>query len=127
MTPLLLPYILNIIVLIPVGLATLLSGEAAQRRVFQGKFQESEGIRTILGSLWAAMLIGSVIGLLAPVSMSPLLLIQVIYKSLWLLVFVLPRVLSGRASEVPWGMAGTFLFMALTYPWVIPWSAILGS
>ena len=84
MKPLLLPYIFNILVLIPVGLATLFGGAAGGRFVFQGKFPESAGIRTILGSLWTVILIGSIIGLFYPVSMSPLLLIQVIYKSLWL-------------------------------------------
>ncbi len=121
MNLLLLPYILNIIVLIPTGPTTLLGGPAVQRRVFQGKYPDSPGIRTILGSLWTAFLIGSLIGLFYPVSMSPLLLIQVIYKTLWWLVFVVPRLVSGRRQEIHWGIAGIFLFMVLTYPWVIPW------
>lgn len=125
MAPLLLAYVLNIIILIPVGLTTLLGGPEAQRRLFQGKYPDSAGIRTILGSLWTALLIGSVIGLFHPVAMSPLLLIQVIYKALWWLVFVLPRLASGRAGEVHWGSAGVFLFMALAYPWVIPWGEML--
>jgi hypothetical protein len=124
MNPLLLPYIFNILVLIPVGLTTLLGGAAGGRRVFQDKFPESAGIRTILGSLWTAILIGSLIGLLHPVSMSPILLIQVIYKSLWLAVFVMPLLVRGQGNAVPWGVAGTFLFIVLTYPWVIPWSVI---
>jgi hypothetical protein len=127
MTLLLLPYIFNVLVLIPVGLMTLLGGEKACRWVFQSKFQESAGIRTILGSLWTAILIGSAIGLFFPVAMSPLLLIQVIYKSLWLLVFVLPRLLSDRRAEVPWGIAVTFLVIVVTYPWVIPWGVIFGG
>jgi hypothetical protein len=121
MNLLLLPYIFNIVVLTPVGLTTLLGGPAAQRRLFQGKYPDSPGLRTILGSLWTALLIGSVIGLFYPVSMSPLLLIQVIYKTLWWLVFILPRLLSGRREEIHWGMAGIFLFIVLTYPWLIPW------
>jgi hypothetical protein len=56
--------------------------------------------------------------------MSPLLLIQVIYKTLWLVVFVLPLLVRGRSGEVPWGIAGTFLFIVLTYPWVIPWAKL---
>lgn len=128
MNPLLLPYIFNILVLIPIGLTTLLgSDEAASRRVFQGKFPPSTGIRTILGSLWTAILIGSVIGLFHPVTMSPLLLIQVIYKSLWLIVFVLPLVARGRSNAVPWGVAGTFLLIVVTYPWVIPWGRVFGG
>ena len=75
--------------------------------------------------LWTVILIGSVIGLFHPVSMSPVLLIQVIYNSLWLVVFVVPLLVRGRFGEVPWGIAGTFLFIVLTYPWVIPWSEFL--
>src|SRR5208337_3449332 len=127
MNPLLLPYIFNILVLIPVGLTTLLGGAAGGRRVFQDKFPESAGIRTILGSLWTAILIGSVIGLFHPVSMAPFLLNQVNYNSLWLGVFVVPLLVRGRGGEVNWGIAGTFLFIVLTYPWVIPWGKVFGG
>ncbi len=48
MTLLLLPYIFNIIVLIPVGLLTLLGGEKGGQLACQSKFPESEGFRTIL-------------------------------------------------------------------------------
>ena len=127
MTPFQLAYILNIIILVPVGLVMLLGGAEGQRRLFQGKYPESAGIRTILGSLWTALLIDSAVGLFHPVSMSPLLLIQVIYKALWWLVFVVPRLASGRTGEVHWGSAGIFLFMLLAYPWVIPWSKMLAG
>ncbi len=91
MNPLLFPYIFNILVLIPVGLLMLLGGERGGQLACQGKFPESDGFRTILGSLWTAILLRSILGLFNPVPMSPLLLIQVIYKSLYLLVFVMPR------------------------------------
>jgi hypothetical protein len=126
MNLLLLPYLFNILVLIPVGLLTLFGGATGLRWVFQNKFTESEGIRTILGSLWTAILLGSILGLIFPVQMSPLLLIQVIYKSLWLLAFVLPLLLKGRSSEVPWGIAVTFLVIVVSYPWVIPWRELFG-
>ena len=127
MNALLLPYIFNILVLLPIGLPLLFGGPVAVRRVFQAKFTDSEGIRTILGSLWTAILVGSVVGLCFPVAMSPLLLVQIIYKSLWLLVFVPPRLFLGRRNEVPWGVAGTFLFIVMTYPWVIPWRVLFGG
>ena len=124
--PMIFPYIFNIIVLIPVGLLTLLGGERGGQLACQNKFPESEGFRTILGSLWTAILIGSVLGLFFPVTMSALLLIQVIYKSLWLLVFVMPRLLKGKISEVPSGIALVFLAIVLSYPWVIPWGQLFG-
>ena len=127
MNPLLFPYIFNIVVLIPVGLLTLLGGERGGQLACQNKFPESEGFRTILGSLWTAILIGSVLGLFFPVAMSALLLIQVIYKSLWLLAFVMPRLLKGQISEVPSGIALVFLVIVLSYPWVIPWGQLFGT
>ncbi len=127
MKPLLLPYIFNIIVLVPIALMTLFGGEPGGQLASQGKFPESAGFRTILGSLWTAILIGSVLGLVWPVPMSPLLLIQVIYKTLWLLVFVLPRLLGGRSQEVPWGIALTFLVIVASYPLVIPWGQVFAE
>ncbi len=105
----------------PRAVPVQVGGERGGQLASQGKFPESEGFRTTLGSLWSALLIGSVLGLFYPVTMSPLLLIQVIYKTLWLLVFVLPRFLSGRRKEVPWGIVLTFFVIVASYPWVIPW------
>lgn len=126
MTPLL-PYAFNVAVLVPIGSLTLFGGERGGRLASQGKFPESAGFRTILGSLWTAILIGSVVGLLFPVPMAPLLMVQVGYKTLWLVVYVLPRLLGGRSSEVPWGISLTFLLIVLTYPWVIPWRQVFGA
>jgi hypothetical protein len=56
--------------------------------------------------------------------MSPLLLIQVIYKTLWLIVFVSPRLLGERSREVPWGISLTFLVIVVSYPLVIPWGQL---
>jgi len=126
MNPLLFPYIFNILVLFPVGLLTLLGDKGGGQLACQGKFPESEGFRTILGSLWTAILLGSIIGLFYPMPMSPLLLIQVIYKSLWLLVFVMPRLLKGKVREVPAGIVLVFLLIVASYPWFIPWGQIFG-
>lgn len=127
MDPLFIPYIVNIVVLVPIGSLTLFGGERGGQRACQGKFPESEGFRTILGSLWMAILSGSVLGLFFPIQMSPLLLMQVIYKTLWLAVFVLPRLVGGRGREVPWGISMTFLMIAVGYPWVIPWERLFAA
>jgi hypothetical protein len=119
-----LPYLFNVAVLVPIGSLTLFGGERGGRLACQGKFPESAGFRTILGSLWTAILVGSVVGLFFPVPMAPLLMVQVVYKTLWLLVYALPRLLDGRSGEVPWGISLTFLLIVLTYPWVIPWEQV---
>lgn len=119
-----LPYVLNILILLPIAPLTLLGGSRGCQRVFEGKFSDSPGIRTIVGSQWTAILLGSVLGLFYPAAMSPLLIVQVIYKSLWLLCFALPCALHGRIREVPLGVALSFLFIVLTYPSVIPWNPL---
>jgi len=83
-------------------------------------------LNVTVGSLWTAILLGSILGLFYPLSMSSLLLIQVIYKTLWLIVFVMPRLLKGRSREVPWGISMTFLVIVVSYPWVIPWGPLFG-
>lgn len=110
------------------GLLNLLGGVWLSSRAgvarTKGGAARSAGFRTILGSLWIAILVGSVVGLSFPVPMAPLLIVQVVYKTLWLLVYALPRALGGRSGEVPWGISLTFLVIVLTYPWVIPWAQV---
>ena len=55
MDPLVVPYCFNILILVPVGLLTLLGGETGNHWVFHGKFTESAGVRTPVGSLWTAI------------------------------------------------------------------------
>jgi hypothetical protein len=59
--------------------------------------------------------------------MSVLLLIQVIYKTLWLLVYAMPRILNQRTNEVPWGIASVFFIIIVSYPWIIPWALLFGT
>ena len=73
---LLIPYVSNIVVLVPISLGSLFS----LWNVGGPFFEESAGWRTITGSLWTAILAMSVVGLFYPVSISPLLIVQVIYK-----------------------------------------------
>ena len=47
----------------------------------------------------------SVLGLFFPISMSALILVQVIYKTLWLLVNAMPLMLNQRSNEVLWGIS----------------------
>jgi len=82
----------NIFILVPVGFVTLLKPSVTD----QGAFVESAGWRALVGSLWLTILVCSVLGLVSPGSFLWLLVFQVIYKSVWLLVYAAPRVLAGR-------------------------------
>lgn len=119
MRTILLPYIANIIILVPVVMGTLFN----LFPIADGHFPESAGWRLLVGSLWTSILVGSVMGLFNPLIFSPLLLLQVIYKALWLAVYTLPRLISGDPSrEIHWAISIIFVLIVLLYPLVIPWN-----
>ncbi len=107
-------FIANIFILVPVCWNMFLGSGVGG--VFEGKVDESVGLRLLVGSLWLAILAGSIAGLWAPRFFAPIVLIQIFYKSFWLLVFVLPLLMSGRPGDVPWGISITFMAIVLIYP-----------
>ena len=113
----------NILILIPVGFGTLLKASVTD----QGAFVESAGWRMLAGSLWIAILSLSLLGAIWPGSFLWLLVFQVIYKSVWLLAYAVPRLLSGRAAEIPAGIAVSFVAIVLVWPWLIPWRQIVAA
>jgi hypothetical protein len=104
----------NILILLPVVSALLLSGTSA---LFGPDVEDSAGLRLLVAALWGAILLCSAIGLAFPRPMMAILILQVIYKTGWLLTFVLPAL---RASEpVPWGPAITFVPIVLMWPVIL--------
>lgn len=113
----------NILILVPIGLGTLLKPSVTD----QGAFAESAGWRTLVGSLWLAILAGSVLGTIWPGSFLWLLAFQIVYKFIWLATYALPRLLAGRHREVPAGIAGSFAVIVLVWPWVLPWRQMVAT
>ena len=62
----------------------------------------------------AAVLAASVAGLKYPVLMAPVLVVQVLYKGLWLAGYAWPRWRRGEA--LPVGLCTVFLAIVLTWP-----------
>ena len=121
MNLLLLPYIANIVILIPVALGSL----TGLLPISRGHFPESAGWRTTTGSLWTAILACSIAGLFQPVVFAPVLLLQVIYKTVWLGYYVAPRLKDADSrKEIHWGIAVSFLLIVISYPFLIPWSVL---
>ena len=113
----------NILILVPVGFGTLLMPSVTD----QGAFAESAGWRMLVGSLCLAILACSVLGACWPGSFLWLLVFQVIYKSVWLLTYVKPRLVPSRRAEIPAGIAGSFLVIVLVWPWFIPWRQMVAG
>jgi hypothetical protein len=112
-------YIANIIVAGWISLTSIFSPKTAAKIVFQNAYQSTEIMR-LVGCLWLAIAILSLLGIWRPISFSPILFVQLIYKGTWLLIVAIPAI---RANQpYPSGMALFFLIWVLVLPFIIPWS-----
>jgi hypothetical protein len=118
MNALQIPYAANLAILLPIAVPTILRSHCTD----QGCFPESPGWRVLVGSLWTAIMILSALGLHEPVRFSPVLLLQLIYKSLWLLFYALPMARRGEWRAIPAGITTSFVAIVFAWPWLIPWS-----
>ncbi|MFM2268411.1 MAG: hypothetical protein RL757_1852 [Bacteroidota bacterium] len=116
-------YFANIIVAGWISISSLFYPKTAQVTVFENNFVYSEAIR-LVGALWFAIFLLSVLGLFYPEKMSLVLLFQLIYKSSWLIFAALPAMMNNQ--PYPKGMATTFLIWVVVLPFVIPWKTIFG-
>jgi hypothetical protein len=114
-------YAANIIVAGWISTSSLFLPKTAQMTVFENQFAYSEAIR-LVGALWGAIFMLSVLGLLFPQKMQLVFLFQLIYKSSWLIFAALPAILNKQ--PYPKGMAITFLIWVVVLPFVIDWKWI---
>jgi hypothetical protein len=116
-------YAANILILVPV--VSAMFADRGVTNVFDGRVDESLGLGLLVASLWSAILLGSIAGLWWPRFFSALLPIQIIYKSLWLALFIVPLAQRSGWDAVPKGISITFLIIVLTYPFIL-WLALRG-
>jgi hypothetical protein len=117
-------YLANIIVAGWISISSLFFPRTAIATVFSNDFAYSEAIR-LVGSLWGAIFLLSVLGLFFPQKMSLVLLFQLIYKSSWLLFAALPAMLKNE--PFPRGMTIFFIIWIMVLPFVIPWSQLFSK
>jgi hypothetical protein len=120
MTAIKLVYIANIIVAGYIGITSLFFPKLSSTTIFQNAYPVTDIVR-LVGCLWLAIAVLSVFGLWRPLTFSPVLLLQLIYKGSWLLVVAIPAMKNNQTY--PSGMALFFLVWVLILPFVIPWSA----
>lgn len=112
-------YVANIVVAGWISITSMLSPKKAAETVFQNSYQPTAVIK-LVGCLWFSITILSILGLWKPISFSPILLVQLIYKGTWLLIVALPAIKNNQ--PYPTGMALFFLIWVLVLPFVIPWT-----
>jgi hypothetical protein len=117
-------YIANILVAGWISITSLFFPKTAQITVFSDTFAYSEAIR-LVGALWGAIFILSILGLFFPQKMQLVLLFQLIYKSSWLVFAALPALLKNE--PYPKGMAIFFVIWVIILPFVIDWKWLFAA
>ena len=79
----------------------------------------------ILGSLYIASGLLSVLGLRSPLRFSPVLLLQLFYKVLWLITVALPLALTGQIPCYATCLAAIFATYVVGDLIAIPWAYVL--
>lgn len=113
-------YAANILVAGWISISSVFFPRYAASAIFQNAYGKTDIIR-LVGCLWFAILILSVLGMWKPITFSPVFLVQLIYKSLWLVVVALPAI--KNHTPFPSAMAIFFLVWVVLLLFVIPWSA----
>ena len=112
-------YVLNIIVAGQIAISALFNPDNSAKTTFSGAYLSTEIIR-LVGCFWLAITILSILGLWKPITFSPILLVQLIYKGTWLLIVALPAIQNNIPYPKP--MALFFVAWVLVLPFIIPWS-----
>jgi hypothetical protein len=104
--------------LIVVGLGIVRWPEVIQQVIYQEK--DWELMEGVVASMLFAFSVLSILGLRYPLQMLPLLLWELLWKSIWLIVVALPLWSAGQMDESTWATAWACL-MVVIVPFVIPW------
>lgn len=112
------PYVLNILILVPV-VAGLIRHPAGEALVAFGGIADAPSLRMLVASLWAGVLVVSALALVDPVRFWPVLVFQVIYKALFVLLWVVPIWMGRAEGVIPSGPTAVFLFIIAVWPFFI--------
>jgi len=82
-----------------------------------------EGVVNCMLAAFSAL---SLLGLRYPLQMLPLLLWELVWKSIWLIVIALPLWSAGTMDESTWATASACLIVVI-FPFVIPWRFVFSN
>jgi hypothetical protein len=84
-------------------------------------------MRGVVCALLAAVSLLAILGLRYPLQMLPLLLFELVWKSIWLIAFALPMSLAHRLDAAAQETTMACLMGIVIFPLVIPWPYVLAS
>lgn len=81
----------------------------------------------VAGSLLAAVSVLAALGIRYPLQMLPLLLFELIWKSIWLIAVAFPLWSAHQIDAETWETISTCLMGWVIFPIVIPWPYVLAN
>ena len=111
------PYIANIVILVPV-IWTMLRGGHGGATAIVGASGHAPVLQLMVACLWSAILALSVLALTDPQRYWPLLLVQVIYKGMFVALWCVPIWLGRVEGTVP-PLTMVFVLIVLIWPFFI--------
>jgi len=81
----------------------------------------------IVGSAYVAFAMAAILGLRCPLRCVPVLMLQLIYKSIWLVAVFLPTLIAGTPAAYAWVLAAIFLSYVVGDCIAIPFRQLLAQ
>jgi hypothetical protein len=116
-------FLVDAAVTAPIAWAALTGRTSWLQLLLGDAFDANRSAQRLLGVIWIALFVGLIAGVARPALMAPLLVLQLIYKALWLILAFWFRGTSDY-PDPPLRMAGLFVLYVAIYPWVIPWETL---
>lgn len=117
-------YIANIIISLPIGLAVVVAPET-MRGILSVPTGDPIHYGIASGAVPLAFGIAGVLGLRLPLRLSPVLGLQILYKSIFLVGVVLPLTLRGEVPDYAVPVIGIFLFFIIGNTIALPFRYLL--
>lgn len=118
-SPLQIAYLANLVILGPVLVSMFRDAGTKEIRAFQSQVENSDGLRLLVASLWFAIFVLSIAGIFQPEAFVPVLLLQVIYKLVYLIAYVLPTARARGLNGIPQGLSLSFVLIVIAWPVLI--------
>lgn len=114
-------YAANVLIAGPLGLATLLA-PGFVRELFAIPAGEPISMGVGMGAIPLAFGLAGLVGLRAPLRLTPVLALQACYKSLFLLGVIVPLAVMGGVPGYALPIVGIFIFFIVGDLIAIPWN-----
>lgn len=107
-----------------VGMVTVFAPTLASRFIFLGDTDVDHYLQ-ILGAFWLTIGLLAILGLSNPAVYWPILLLQLIYKSVWLLLIAIPMILRGNHDPGLILLTALFSLWVILLAWLVPFAKLL--